>query len=167
MIVDLDEVLRTLTPRLIRYACGRAGDIGLGEEIAQDALTALVQRWYRHGPPEAPEAFAFAIARRRAWRALLKRRLLVPLSAVALHIDRGLDPEAQAMAHVNGRAVRTAIARLPRRDREALLLVAAAELSSAEAARTLGVSDVAFRMRVSRARRRLAELLGGLNGPGR
>ena len=165
--VDLEGVLRTLAPRLVRYACGRAGDIGLGEEIAQDALTALVQRWHRHGPPESPEAFVFAIARRRAWRALLKKRLLVPLTAVAFQADGGPDPEAQTIAHLDSRAVRTAISNLPRLDREALLLVAAGEWSGADAARLLGVSDAAFRMRVSRARRRLATLLGGLNGSGR
>ncbi|MCX6539484.1 MAG: RNA polymerase sigma factor [Acidobacteria bacterium] len=162
--MDLEDVLRTLAPRLVRYACGRVQDIGLGEEIAQDALTALVQRWHRHGPPESPEAFAFAIAKRRAWRASFKQRLLVPLTALAFHADRGLDPEARAIARVDGLVVRRAITSLPKLDREALLLVAAGEWSGAEAARLLGVSDAAFRMRISRARRRLAALLGGQDG---
>jgi hypothetical protein len=38
----------------------------MAEDIAHDALTGLVRRWRNHGPPDSPEAFAFAIAKRRA-----------------------------------------------------------------------------------------------------
>lgn len=137
------------------------GDRDLGEDVAQEALTALVRRWRQHGPPDSPEAFAFAIARRRAWRAAAKKRLLVPLTVIAGRSDGGRDPEAQAVAGVDGRAVRRAIAGLPRADREALLLVAAGGLRTAEAARVLGLAEPALRMRLHRGRRRLAALLGG------
>jgi DNA-binding CsgD family transcriptional regulator len=49
--------------------------------------------------------------------------------------------------------------RLPGRDREALLLVATGELGLAESARVLGISLSALKMRVHRARKRLAQLL--------
>jgi RNA polymerase sigma-70 factor (ECF subfamily) len=52
-----------------------------------------------------------------------------------------------------------ALGRLPVRDREALLLVAAGGLATVEAARVLGVSPGALKMRVHRARKRLTELL--------
>ena len=67
--VDLDAAVAALAPRLVAYATGRTGCRSTGEDVAQDALTALVGRWRRHGPPDSPEAFAFAIARRRAGRA--------------------------------------------------------------------------------------------------
>lgn len=102
--MDLDHVLADLAPRLLRYATGRTGDPGLGEEIAQETLTALVQRWRRLGPPDSPEAFVFAIARRRAGRAVLKRRLLLPLSAVAHHADSTRNPEDLALANAEGEA---------------------------------------------------------------
>jgi len=73
MTVDLERVLRDLAPRLYRYAIGRIGDAALAEDVAQECLTALVQRWQRHGPPESAEAFVFAIARRRAFRAAVRR----------------------------------------------------------------------------------------------
>src|SRR3954465_13407466 len=59
--VDLDAAVAVLAPRLVAYATGRTGCRTTGEDVAQDALTALVVRWKRHGPPESPEAFAFAI----------------------------------------------------------------------------------------------------------
>jgi len=49
--------------------------------------------------------------------------------------------------------------RLPGKDREALLLVAAGELGLAESARVLGISLSALKMRVHRARKRLQQLL--------
>jgi RNA polymerase sigma-70 factor (ECF subfamily) len=57
---------------------------------------------------------------------------------------RELDPQLEQ-----------ALAELGQFDREALLLVAWEELSPAEAARALGVSAGAFRVRLLRARRRL------------
>src|SRR5262249_39600755 len=68
-----------IAPRLLRYCLGETGDRGLAEEAAQEGLAALVQRWRRQGPPESPAAFAFAVARRRAWRLKLRRRLFAPL----------------------------------------------------------------------------------------
>src|SRR5687768_5599302 len=55
--VDLDAALAALAPRLVAYATGRTGCRSTGEDVAQDALAALVVRWTRHGPPESPEAF--------------------------------------------------------------------------------------------------------------
>ncbi len=159
--MGLEDVLRDLAPRLIRYASGRTGDKDLGEDVAQEALTALVWRWRQYGPPESPEAFAFAIARRRAWRATVKRRLLVPLAMLTERPDTARGPHELAVAEADGRAARRAIARLPSREREALLLVAAGGMRTAEAARMLGIAESALRMRMHRGRRRLAALLGG------
>jgi RNA polymerase sigma-70 factor (ECF subfamily) len=55
--------------------------------------------------------------------------------------------------------IAAALRRLPARDREALLLAAAGELGTAEAARVVGISSSAYKMRLHRARRRLHELL--------
>ena len=140
MSVDLETVVRDLAPRLLRYAIGRTDDRGLGEEVAQDALTALVQRWRRIGPAESPEAFAFDIVRRRAQRSVVKRRLLVPLMALT-SAGSIPNPEDQAVSAVERRSVRAALRHLPRLDREALLLVSG-ELRNTDAARVLGISAI-------------------------
>ena len=159
--MDLEDVLRDLTPRLLRYATGRTGDGGLGEEIAQESLTTLVQRWRRLGPPDSPEAFVFAIARRRAGRSTAKRRLLLPLTAIVGRAAVGRNPEETVVANAEAKAVRVALGQLPRLDREALLLVVAGGVRSVEAAHLLGISESALRMRTLRGRRRLASLLTG------
>lgn len=154
--MDLDDVLEDLAPRLLRFTVGLAGgDRTLAEEASQDALTALVGRWRTHGPPESPEAFAFAIARRRLGRAWWKRRWNDGVEALLGHPDDRPGPEHRADQRQSLRHTLDAVDRLPHRLREALLLIAAGELSVAEAAAVLDISQSALKMRVSRARQQL------------
>ena len=59
-----------------------------------------------------------------------------------------------------------ALARLPERDREALALVAWEGLTTAQAARAMGCAPTAMRVRLHRARRRLARALDDLGSSG-
>src|SRR5436305_14010204 len=94
--MDLTSEVEEIAPRLLRYCLGATGDPALAEEAAQEALAALVQRWRRQGPPESPAAFAFAIARRRAWRLKVRRRLFEPLHTLFDGHSPDPDPEAAA-----------------------------------------------------------------------
>jgi RNA polymerase sigma factor (sigma-70 family) len=157
--VDLDAAVRDLAPKLLGYCFLETGDAGLAEEISQDTLTALVQRWRRHGPPDSPAAFVFAIARRRSARAVVRRRLWRPLEEVFGLRDGRPDPE-QAVVQSDERArVALALTRLKPTDRQVLLLLTVWELGMEETARSLGISLSAAKMRAMRARHRLGEHL--------
>jgi RNA polymerase sigma-70 factor (ECF subfamily) len=163
--MELETAVKELAPQLLRYSLGRTGDAGLAEDVVQDALTALVQRWRRHGPPDCPAAFAFAVARRRAGRLIFRRRLLEPLH-VLLDGNNGHSghsplpgPEERATLRTDLGRTLAALRRLSGLDREALLLVSVAELGPTEGARVLGISVSALKMRVHRARKRLLQLL--------
>ena len=93
---------------------GRTGDAALAEEVAQDALAALVERWRRAGAPDCPAAFAFAVARRRAGRLMLRRRLLEPLQRLREAASRLPGPERSAAAEDRARPHLAALRRLPR-----------------------------------------------------
>jgi RNA polymerase sigma-70 factor (ECF subfamily) len=162
--VDLDVVVRDLAPRLLRFAFALTRDRDLAEDIAQESLAALVHVWRRGRPPEVPAAFAFAVARRRAVRRLFRRRLLVPLGFVSDHADEGRNPEAQLLDRTGRLALARSLDRLSRRDRQALLMAAAGELTTREGALALAISESAFKMRVHRARLRLAVLMEGPDG---
>jgi RNA polymerase sigma-70 factor (ECF subfamily) len=82
--------------------------------------------------------------------------------ALVSSLDRGRDP-ADALAERDH--VLRAFAALSEPDREALRLVAWEGLDHRDAARVAGTSRVAFTMRVSRARRRLAAALAELDQP--
>lgn len=160
----LEDVVEGLAPRLLRFARGRYGPgaAALAEEASQDALAALVGRWRRHGPPDSPDAFAFAVLRRRLARARVRRALSRPLDILtgeAEH-DDGAWPDHLADLRGELRAVRGAVTKLPPKLREALLLVTVGELDTKSAAGVLGISASALKMRVSRARIQLRERLG-------
>jgi RNA polymerase sigma factor (sigma-70 family) len=157
--MELETAVRELAPQLLRYSLGRTGDASLAEEVAQDALAALVQRWRRSGAPDCPAAFAFAVAKRRAGRLMLQRRLLEPLTALLEGRSPLPDPERSATLRTELGRTLAALRRLPGRDREALLLVGAGDLGPTEGARVLGISVSALKMRVHRARQRLLRLL--------
>ncbi len=158
-MMELESLLSSLAPRLLRYCRARLGDAVAAEEVAQEALTALVRCFRRGSPPDSPEAFVFAIARRRLWRVRLRSRLRSPLEALGRDPDPRPDPEKRAVERQRLRTVAQAIGRLRRGQREALLLVAVSEVDRPTAARLLGISEVSLKMRLHRARRRLAEIL--------
>lgn len=157
--MELEPVLRDLAPRVLRFAFALTRDRDLSEDIAQESLAALIQRWRHRGPPESPAAFVFAVARRRAGRRLFRRRLLVPLDLLSRHAGNGRDPEARLIETTAGLLLVRSLDRLPRKDRQALLLAAAGEVSTREGAIALGISESAFKMRIHRARLRLTSLM--------
>ena len=157
--MDLEATVAVLAPRLLAYALARTGCRGMAEDVAQDALTALVRRWRDSGPPESPDAYAFAIARRRAGRAVMRRALLAPIDLLRDAVDGAPDAEQAYAGRAGLIAVRAALRRLTRLDREALILRAAGDLPLEAIARVMRTSPSAVKMRIMRARRRLAALL--------
>ena len=85
-------------------------------------------------------------------------------SPAAANLAVASDPGERAG---EGEVLRTALARLSERDREALMLVAWHELSGARAARAAGCTRAAFAVRLHRARGRLAAQLDLLEIAGR
>ena len=74
-----------------------------------------------------------------------------------------MEPSAQATAAGDGAALAAALSGLSERDREVVLLAAWEELDSGEIAAVLGCSRTAARVRLHRARRRLAAALADSN----
>jgi RNA polymerase sigma-70 factor (ECF subfamily) len=153
--VELEAVAAALAPRLTAYAMARTGSRETAEDIAQEALTALVRRWRTLGPPEQPDAFAFSIAKRRAGRANARRLLLAPLDI--LRERPGDTPSAEQLAVDRSEltVVLSAIRTLSRGDREAMLLRAVGRLGFDEIAAITKSTPAAVKMRISRARRTL------------
>jgi RNA polymerase sigma factor (sigma-70 family) len=62
----IDAVWRIESPRLIAGLTRIVRDIGLAEDLAQDALVVALQRWPESGVPDNPGAWLMATARNRA-----------------------------------------------------------------------------------------------------
>ena len=62
----IDAVWRIESPRLIAGLTRIVRDVGLAEEVAQDALVAALEQWPQSGVPENPGAWLMATAKHRA-----------------------------------------------------------------------------------------------------
>src|SRR5579875_2212812 len=71
----------------------------------------------------------------------------------------GFSADQQAISAQQYQRILALIDRLPRKEREAILLSAVEELSTAQAAAVLGTTESSIRSRIFRARRALAEML--------
>jgi len=94
---SIDAVWRIESPRLIAGLARIVRDVGLAEDLAQDALVAALEKWPRDGIPDKPGAWLMAAAKHRAID-LLRHRAV----ADRKHADlgRALDQRRQALAEV-------------------------------------------------------------------
>jgi RNA polymerase sigma-70 factor (ECF subfamily) len=134
-------------------------DPELAADLAQDAF---VKAYRAHGSLEKDEnarAWLYQIAHRVALDELRRRRIIrmVPWSGES----RGAAPSTEHLAmevRLSGPLER-ALARIPERQRAALLLAEVHDLTGLELAAALGVSHVAARAILTRARESLRRAL--------
>src|SRR6185312_173207 len=62
----IDAVWKSESARLIAAIARVTRDIGIAEELAQDALVTALERWPEEGIPENPGSWLMTAARRRA-----------------------------------------------------------------------------------------------------
>lgn len=150
---EFDELYRANAPAVLAYCLRRASREAAEEAVAETFTVA----WRRFNDvPAHALPWLLGIARRVLAN---QRRSVRRQWALAEKLAAQPPPgpaEAEAAADTR---VLNALGRLSSADQELLLLVAWEGLRSAEAARVLGCSPVAARIRLHRARRRLAQSL--------
>lgn len=140
--------------RLGGYLRRLVGPVAAADAL-QDVWLAVWRGLPRLADPAAFPAWAFRIARDRAFRELRRRGVpAVPAdeSIPAADTDEGLAPEEAAELHA-------AMDRLPPAHRDVLLLRFAEELSYDEIAAVIGAPVGTVRSRIHYAKRALRELL--------
>lgn len=125
-----DEFCRRLHPRLVGTLHLYLGEPETARELAQDALVRVIERWSAVSVMEHPEAWtyrvAFNLARSRLRRRLAERRA---------HARTGPQPTSSGDVEVaDVLSVRSAVATLPTRQREAVVLRYFCDLPLAEIA---------------------------------
>jgi RNA polymerase sigma-70 factor (ECF subfamily) len=126
-------------PRLFRFLlrmCSRAA----AEDVLQEVWLKLATRAAELAPDTDLGAWLFTVAR-NGWLGRARSEGRMPLMDAA---------RAEEVARLE-----RALARLSAADREALLLVGVEGMAPAVAAKVVGISDLAFRQRLHRARARL------------
>jgi RNA polymerase sigma factor (sigma-70 family) len=150
---DFERVFRDCHAAVHRYAARRVPADSVQDVVSETFLVA----WRRFGDLRGePLPWLLGIARRTAAnqrRACARREALV--QRLTVEPGGGQDqPPAGA-----DRELLRALAALPERDREALMLVAWEGLGNAAAAAVMGCTKATFAVRLHRARRRLARSL--------
>ena len=142
-------------PRLVRACLLLCGEVSGGEDLAQEALTRVYERWSEVASMDSPVGYLYRTAlnlnrKRLRYLAVRGRRSLVEHSS----------PDPLAVAEDRMEALR-AVASLSRPQREALVLVDWLGFDAEEAGRVLGIEAVSVRARLHRARTALRKRFGG------
>ena len=149
-------------PRMLMLAQRMLGDATEAEDVAQEAML----RAWRQAPRWAPGQAKFDTWLHRVGLNLcydrLRRRREIATDAPPDRPDDGPAPDRGLLAMETGVRVEAALAKLPERQREAIVLCHYQELGNIEAARLMNVSVEALESLLSRGRRALRTALADM-----
>src|SRR2546425_12555524 len=162
----IDAVWRIESARLIAGLARIVGDIGVAEDLAQDALVAALEQWPESGVPDNPGAWLMATAKHRAIDHLrrgkmqdrkherlgreLDERQVSPEPELAAAIDDHVGDDLLSLIFTACHPV------LPTEARVALTSRLLGGLTTDEIARAFLVSKGTIQQRIVRAKRTLA-----------
>ena len=172
----IDAVWRIEAPRLIAGLARIVRDVGVAEDLAQDALVAALEQWPQSGVPDNPGAWLMATAKHRAidhfrrnarlerkheelGREMEEKEMTVPDFDAALDDDVGDD--LLRLVFISCHPV------LPSEARVALTLRLLGGLTTDEIARAFLVPEPTVAQRIVRAKRTLAEAARAVRGAAR
>ena len=163
----IDAVWRIESARLIAALTRRVRDVGLAEELAQEALLSALEAWPRTGIPDNPGAWLMATAKNRAIDQLRRARMLQDKHALLGHeleMEQQFDSnpvEAQADQHIADDLLRLMFIAchplLSTQARTALTLRLIGGLTTTEIARAVLTAEPTIAQRIVRAKRTLSE----------
>jgi RNA polymerase sigma factor (sigma-70 family) len=163
----IEAVWRIESAKVIAGLTRLTGDVGLAEDLAQDALVAALERWPAAGVPDNPGAWLMATAKRRAIDQFRRGKLLD-----RKHVELGHELRAGAESpehdlhtalddHVGDDLLRliftTCHPVLSTEARVALTLRLLGGLTTDEIARAFLVPEATIAQRIVRAKRTLRE----------
>ncbi|MGW1502767.1 RNA polymerase sigma factor [Streptomyces mirabilis] len=160
----VETIFRIESPRVIAGVSRIVRDVGIAEELAQDALVAALEQWPRDGVPDNPGAWLTTTAKRRAIDLVRRREQYArklaevgrDLSVTAPHhLDEPSDPDdidddLLRLVFTACHPVLSAEARI------ALTLRLVGGLTTAEIARAFLAPEATVAQRIVRAKRTLA-----------
>jgi RNA polymerase sigma factor (sigma-70 family) len=155
----VEAVWRIESARLVAGLARFVGDVGVAEELAQDALVAALEQWPAEGVPANPGGWLMTTAKHRAVDQLRRRQNYQrKLAEVGRMLEQQLPDDPEYISDDLLRLVFVACHPVLRTEgRVALTLRLLGGLSTAEIARAFLVPEPTVGQRISRAKRTLAE----------
>jgi RNA polymerase sigma factor (sigma-70 family) len=158
----VETVFRMESPRIIAGVTRVVRDVGIAEELAQDALVAALEQWPRDGVPDNPGAWLTAIARRRAVDLVRRRENYArKLTEIGRDLSETAPPQEPADPEdIDDDLLRLVFTTchpvLSAEARTALTLRLLGGLTTPEIARAFLVPEATVAQRIVRAKRTLA-----------
>src|SRR5215468_6015995 len=160
----IEAVWRIESARLIAGLTRLVRDVGVAEDLAQDALVAALRQWPESGVPDHPGAWLMATAKHRALDHLRRTKLharkheelaheieSIPAPDLDQALDDDIGDDLLRLIYIACHPV------LPTEGRVALTLRLLGGLTTSEIARAFLLSETAVAQRIVRAKRLLAE----------
>ena len=159
----IEAIFRIESPKLIAHLARMTRDVGVAEELAQDALVVALETWPASGIPDNPGAWLLTTARRRAIDTIRKRQLVErkhaeighmpeePPPDIADQLDDDIGDDLLRLVFVACHPVLSTEARV------ALTLRLVAGLTTEEIARAFLMPEPTIQQRVVRAKRTLSD----------
>jgi RNA polymerase sigma factor (sigma-70 family) len=163
----IEAVWKIESTRLIAAIARVTRDIGIAEELAQDALVTALERWPEEGIPENPAAWLMTAAKRRAIDSLRRGQMLVQKhEEIARELQAQQKRLGEAMDQALEQVIDDDVLRLiftachpvlAVEGRVALTLRLIGGLTTAEIARAFLVPEKTIGQRIFRAKKTLSE----------
>ena len=154
---EVEAVWRIESARLIAGLARSVGDVGVAEDIAQEALVAALEQWPETGVPRNPAAWLMAVGKRRGVDRIRRDRTLEQKLPTLAASDEDAANEPTAVKDDLLRLIFIACHPVLSADsRVALTLRLLGGLSTDEIARAFLVQESTVAQRISRAKRSLA-----------
>ncbi|GIM88446.1 RNA polymerase sigma factor [Paractinoplanes toevensis] len=154
----IDAVWKLESARIVGGLARLVHDVGLAEELAQDALVAALEQWPLAGVPDNPGAWLTTVARRRAVDHIRRSRT-APVG------EPPVEPEQQEQDDVLRLIFVCCHPALPADARIALTLRLVAGLTNAEIARAFLLDEPRVTRRIAAAKQTLADEGAGFTQP--
>ncbi|MGK5058042.1 RNA polymerase sigma factor [Janthinobacterium sp. LB2P49] len=155
----VEHVFRQERGRVLAGLMRRFGDLGLAEDVLQEACRKALELWPRTGIPSNPAAWLSSVARnagldhvRRAGKSVVDAEaVLSRLPASAIEDTQPIEDDRLRLLFICCHPALAPEAQV------ALALRTLCGLSTAEIARAFGLAEAALSQRLLRARRKIAE----------
>ena len=156
--MDFKDGLLTAIPNLRAFAISLCGTADKADDLVQETLVRAWDKQASFQPGTNLRAWLFTILRNEFYSQMRKRGREVSDADGALTVAMATHPEQAGKLDMQD--FQAALAELPDDQREAIILIGATGLSYEEAAEICDCAVGTVKSRVSRARKRLSELLG-------
>jgi len=164
---SIDAIWRIEAPKIIGGLAKLVRDVGLAEELAQDALVEALEKWPETGIPDNPGAWLTLVAKRRAIDRFRRDRMMrdknqevareldaredVSIAMIEAHMDDDIGDERLALIFTACHPV------LSEEARTALTLRLLGGLTPVEIARAFLSTETTIQQRIVRAKKTLKE----------